>query len=311
MCKIIRLATKIAPKRTTILIEGESGTGKEVIARYIHNRSHRADGPFVAVNCAALPENLLESELFGHERGAFTGAIARKRGKFEMAHNGTLLLDEISEMALSLQAKFLRVLQEREIDRVGGQSTIPVDVRVVATTNRDLKKETERGAFRLDLYYRLNVVPIVLTPLRERKEDLVPLAEYFLHKHAQLNSEKEKSLAIEAKEFLSRQSWPGNIRELENLMERATLLIDEEVIRAEDLAEIAGYNQQQRDPAVEGECVVPLKEMEKKMILNALRIQDGNRTHAAKILGISVRTLRNKLNEYKQDLHATASATDL
>lgn len=299
--RVVETAKKIAPRRTTILIQGESGTGKEVLARFIHRSGDRRDAPFVAVNCAALPENLLESELFGHEKGAFTGAASRKKGKFELADGGTLLLDEISEMPLSLQAKLLRVLQEREIDRVGGQFAVPVDVRVIATTNRELEEETKRGNFRLDLYYRLNVVPLALPPLRERREDILPLASHFLEKHGRANGERPKRLSKEAGELLKGGDWTGNVRELENLMERASLLVESDSIHSEDLLDVGFQGGARRDSG-EDSPDLSLKEMEKKMIIRALQDQDGNRTHAAKVLGISVRTLRNKLHEYRKEL---------
>lgn len=299
MISLLGMARKIAPRRSTVLVEGESGTGKEVVARYIHRRSDRAKGPFIAVNCAALPETLLESELFGHEKGAFTGAVTRKAGKFELADGGSLLLDEISEIAPSLQAKLLRVLQEGEIDRVGGQFVTPVNVRVIATTNRNLEEEVENGNFRLDLFYRLSVVPIKIPPLRHRADDIGPLAEFFLKKHGELNSETPKSLSSEALEILKQQEWRGNVRELENLMERATLLLDSEAITPDDLAALS-FSPRQNGDKPDTWNMQPLKEMEKKMIFQALEENRGNRTHAAKVLGISVRTLRNKLNEYKE-----------
>jgi DNA-binding NtrC family response regulator len=298
MVALFSMARKIAPRRTTILVEGESGTGKEVLARYIHRNSDRKQGPFVAVNCAALPENLLESELFGHEKGAFTGAVSRKAGKFELADGGTLLLDEISEIAPSLQAKLLRVLQEGEIDRVGGKYTKPVDVRIIATTNRNLEEEIEKGTFRLDLYYRISVVPLKIPPLRDRREDLGPLAKFFLEKHGILNDEPPKTLSREAEAFLKEHQWPGNVRELENLMERATLLLDDGTIGPNDLHSIMRPSRPAAFPEKTG--IQPLREMEKKMIFHALEENEGNRTHAAKMLGISVRTLRNKLNEYQE-----------
>ncbi|MFC1823545.1 sigma-54 dependent transcriptional regulator [Thermodesulfobacteriota bacterium] len=311
MLKVIELAKKIAPSRSNVLIQGESGTGKEVIAHYIHKTSDRKAGPFIAVNCAALPENLLESELFGHERGAFTGAVSRKKGKFELAHGGTLLLDEISEMAVSVQAKLLRVLQEREIDRVGGQATIPIDVRVIATTNRNLEEETGNGNFRLDLYYRLNVVPIYLPALRKRPDDIAPLAHHFLEKYASLNNREQKKLSSEAIDLLIRKSWSGNVRELENLMERAVLLVDEAVITPPDIEFVSTLHhpEGQSNPLFsELDQVIPLKEMEKKMIIKTLNDNSGNRTRAAEILGISVRTLRNKLHEYRKDMDEEAAA---
>jgi two-component system response regulator FlrC len=308
---ILSLSKRIAHARSTVLIQGESGTGKEVVARHIHSRSDRKNDPFVAVNCAALPENLLESELFGHEKGAFTGAVSRKKGKFELAHGGSILLDEISEMPPSLQAKLLRVLQEREIDRVGGQTPISVDVRVIATTNRDLGEEIRKGNFRSDLYYRLNVVPIVIPPLRQRSEDIIPLAGFFLQKHAAANKMKPKTLSSDAGTRLKQENWPGNVRELENLMERALLLIDTDPIRDQDLGFITQINGAQvetgshaTDPG-ETFKLMPLKEMEKKLIYKALDNHRGNRTHASKVLGISVRTLRNKLNEYQKEVQDT------
>ena len=302
MEKLLQMAKKIAPSRSTVLIRGETGVGKEVMARYIHENSDRKDNPFIAVNCAALPENLLESELFGHEKGAFTGAVNRKKGKFELASGGTLLLDEISEMAVSIQAKLLRVLQEREIDRVGGQYTIPVDTRVIATTNRELEDEIKEGNFRSDLYYRLNVVPLLLPPLRERADDIAPLAEFFLEKHCSLNNVPLKKLAPDAISYLKTKEWPGNIREFENLIERSTLLVDSEKISASDLEMIFGPGDQSPPGAGINHSIIPLREMEKKMIMKALDDHKGNRTHAAKILGISVRTLRNKLHEYEDDI---------
>jgi len=299
MNRIIEMARKIAPGRSTVLINGETGVGKEVMARFIHDNSDRKDGPFIAVNCAALPESLLESELFGHEKGAFTGAISRKKGKFELADGGTLLLDEISEMDVSIQAKLLRVLQEREIDRVGGQGTISVDTRVIATTNRNLEEETKNGNFRLDLYYRLNVVPIKLPPLRERPDDIPPLAEFFLKKHCTLNNRDLKKLSSDAEAFLKGRAWPGNVRELENLIERATLLIDSDVINSRDLESISNPDAQGGTEALNDYNLIPLREMERMMIMKALDSHRGNRTHAAGALGISVRTLRNKLHEYE------------
>ncbi|MBN1107091.1 MAG: sigma-54-dependent Fis family transcriptional regulator [Deltaproteobacteria bacterium] len=306
MRRVLELAEKVAPSRATILIQGESGTGKEVIARHVHNNSERRQGPFVAVNCAALPENLLESELFGHERGAFTGAVARKKGKFELAHGGTLLLDEISEMALSVQAKLLRVLQEREIDRVGGEIPIPIDTRVIATTNRDLDGETKKGSFRLDLFYRLSVVPIHLPPLRNRPDDILPLASFFLKKHSQLNATAVKKLSRDGEEFLKKRAWPGNVRELENLMERTLLLAEGERITRSDLESLS-VPETAEGGAPDKWALMPLRELEKRMIKQALHEHHGNRTHAAEILGISVRTLRNKLHEYRQEMEGEES----
>lgn len=301
MQRVMEMAERISPSRSTLLIQGESGTGKEVIARHVHRKSGRK-GSFVAVNCAALPENLLESELFGHEKGAFTGAVARKRGKFELAGGGTLLLDEISEMPLSVQAKLLRVLQEREIDRVGGEFPVPVDTRVIATTNRDLEAETRRGNFRLDLFYRLHVVPIFVPPLRERPEDILPLAQRFLGRHSRMNRLPRKKLSRDAEEWLKKRGWEGNVRELENLMERTLLLVESETIRKSDLDSLVTPGAKPENPLPESLKIMPLREMEKKMINQALEEHRGNRTHAAEVLGISVRTLRNKLHEYRQEL---------
>jgi two-component system response regulator FlrC len=301
MKQILNLSDKIAGSRSTVLITGESGTGKEVIARYIHSRSDRSSGPFIAVNCAALPENLLESELFGHEKGAFTGAIASKKGKFQLAQGGTLLLDEISEMPVSIQAKLLRVLQEREIDRVGGQATIPIDVRVIATSNRDLEYESQNGTFRLDLYFRLNVIPIKIPPLKERPDDIIPLGNFFLEKHSTINNLSPKILSPNAEIFLKNRSWAGNVRELENLIERSLLLVDGQTIHSKDLEAISSPRPSMGASDHVISSTMPLREMEKRMIFQALDHHHGNRTHAAKVLGISVRTLRNKLNEYRQE----------
>lgn len=302
MQQLLAVAKRIAPSRSNVLIQGESGTGKEVLARYIHQCSDRASGPFIAVNCAALPETLLESELFGHERGAFTGAVAKKKGKFELANGGSLLLDEISEIPLSMQAKLLRVLQEREIDRVGGQFTVPVDARIIATTNRELDAETKNGNFRLDLFYRLNVVPLKLPSLRERKDDIVALSEYFLKTHCALNQVESKKLTKDGVIYLKQKGWPGNVRELENLMERATLLIESQDIKAKDLEAISIPEGNGGELISDEQGVLPLREMEKRMIFRALNDNQGNRTHAAKNLGISVRTLRNKLQEYRKEI---------
>jgi two-component system response regulator FlrC len=306
MLEVMRLAQKVARVRSTILLQGESGTGKEVLARHIHESSDRGREPFVAVNCAALPENLMESELFGYEKGAFTGAVARKKGKFELAHGGTILLDEISEMALAIQAKLLRVLQERQVDRVGGQYAQPIDVRVIATTNRNLEEETGKGRFRKDLFFRLNVVPIMVPPLRERPDDIVPLATFFLERHCSFNRVASKRLTSKAEDSLKKHPWPGNVRELENLIERVVVLIDSEVIEVEELRQQMHPGTCRDVQGIAKEGVLPLKEMEKQMIMHALADQNGNRTHAAKVLGISVRTLRNKLHEYRKDLEGDA-----
>lgn len=321
MQRVLGLARQVARSKATVLISGESGTGKELMARYIHNQSDRRTRPFVAVNCAALPEHLLESELFGHEKGAFTGAIQRKPGRFELAHGGTILLDEISEMDLALQAKLLRVLQEGEIDRVGGTETIKVDVRVLATTNRDMQAQVEQGRFREDLFYRLNVIPLNLPPLRERGQDVLRLTRFFLHKFARIYSMPENELSPEAEDWLLGHEWPGNVRELQNLMERAVLLSGSGPVRpghflldSEDLVldnhqedlPVKRSGEKQEQPVEqgqdqEGHPVVPLHEMEKRMILKSLDQTAGNRTRAAELLGVSVRTLRNKLNVYRKE----------
>lgn len=291
MKRILTLAGNLAGSEITVLITGESGTGKELIARFIHRVSKRREGPFVAVNCAAIPDNLLESELFGYEKGAFTGATERKAGKFELASGGTILLDEIGEMPMTLQAKLLRVLQEREIDRIGGKRPVPIDVRVIATTNRDLQKECLEGRFREDLYYRLNVFPIRIPPLRERKGDIPALALHFVKKFSSLSGKRIKGLTDQAIEILRERQWRGNVRELENVIQRATVIASGDMIRPEDL-----MFDNMDNPQVPG----MIREMEKDLILRTLKEVQGNKTKAAKILGVSVRTIRNKLNEYRQ-----------
>ncbi len=305
--KLLEMARAVADSKATVLISGESGTGKELFARFLHENSSRRSGAFVAVNCASLPEGLLESELFGHEKGAFTGAVTRKAGKFELADGGTILLDEISEMAVSLQAKLLRVLQENEVDRVGGKRPVPVDVRVVATTNRDMAEYIKKGEFREDLYYRLNVIPLKIPPLKERPDDILLLAQYFLEVYAAENNRPGLTLGEDTKRLLVCQSWPGNVRELQNSMERAVLLSSGGVVTPEALlfedamaAPLAASAAGGGGSADALGLPPTLKEAERLMIDRALDHTDGNRTHAAKILGISVRTLRNKLNEYKE-----------
>jgi len=301
MEKLLEIAKDIADSKASIFIQGESGTGKELFARYIHHHSSRKDDPFVAVNCAALPENLLESELFGHEKGAFTGAISRKKGKFELADHGTLLLDEVTEMDYQLQSKLLRVLQEREIDRIGGINPVPVDVRFLATTNRDIEKQIKDGKFREDLHYRLNVIPLHLAPLRERKEDIPLLAKHFVEKYCELDNRSVKGLTDEAIATLMQMPWKGNVRELENIIERAVLMCKEDLISNKDLF----LTEKDRQPNFVTQTIAPtisLREIEKSVILNTLDHTDGNRTHAAEILGISVRTLRNKMNEYRKKM---------
>jgi DNA-binding NtrC family response regulator len=312
MEQVIRMADQIAPSDASILITGESGVGKEVIARYVHQKSRRASKPFISVNCAAIPENLLESELFGHEKGAFTGAVARRIGKFEEANGGTLLLDEISEMDARLQAKLLRALQEREIDRVGGTKPVKVDIRILATSNRDLSQAVREGAFREDLLYRLNVVNLRLPALRERPGDIVALADHFIKKYSAANGLAEKPLSAEARRRLVGHRWPGNVRELENAMHRAVLLspgaeIEEMAIRLPDGQPLAAADPALRtaqaasiaaETATRSFVGQTVAAMEQQLIIDTLEHCLGNRTHAANILGISIRTLRNKLKEY-------------
>jgi len=316
--RVLALAKQVAKSKATVLISGESGTGKEMFARYLHHNSDRADKPFVAINCAALPEHLLESELFGHEKGAFTGAINRKLGKFELASGGTILLDEITEMDLGLQAKLLRVLQESEFDRVGGVETVKVDVRVLATTNRNIEGTVAEGKFRQDLFYRLNVIPLKLPALKERGDDVILLAEYFTAKFAATYGLGQLAFSEEAKSWLVSYDWPGNVRELQNLMERAVLLAGQGPIQPrhflmgdeqwtpDDLAEVDADQQAISSgplPSTPEEAisVMPIHEMERRLIMKSLQETTGNRTRAAELLGISVRTLRNKLNEYKKE----------
>ncbi len=296
MKRLLEIAATIAPSSASVLVHGESGTGKELIARLIHAASTRASGPFVAVNCAALPENLLESELFGHEKGAFTGAISTKIGRFEQANNGTILLDEISEMELPLQAKLLRVLQEREVDRVGGQKPISIDVRVVATTNRDLKTMIAKGEFREDLFYRLNVIPLVVPPLRDRRGDIRLLIEHFVRRYS---TGATKSIPQNLHETLEQYKWPGNVRELQNACERAVLLSPTDTIAGEFfmLGDSAPKVEISGEP-LRIQSGMSVAEAEKRLIFETLRVTENNKTRAAELLGISIRTLRNKLNEY-------------
>jgi DNA-binding NtrC family response regulator len=302
MLHILRMAKAVAPTRATVLIQGESGTGKEILARHLHAHSDREGGPFVAINCAALPEGLLESELFGHEKGAFTGALMRKLGKFELANQGTLLLDEISEMHPHLQAKLLRVLQENEIDRVGGRLPIPINTRLIATTNQDLQELIQKNEFREDLFYRLQVISFTLPPLRERRGDIPLLAEYFLQQYARLFGKTNVKLTTAALAALEKASWPGNIRQLENAIARGVLLAEGNYVHTRDLQAEKSTEPLERPPLTvsPGDKPVTLREMEQRLIYSALDETSGNRTHAAKLLGISVRTLRNKLHEYRQ-----------
>ena len=320
-----KLIRRVAQTDATVLIQGENGTGKELIARALHKNSPRKDGPFIKLNCAALPENLVESELFGHEKGSFTGATNKREGRFELAHSGTIFLDEISEMSLPLQSKLLRVLQEREFERVGGNRTISVDVRVVAATNRKLEQSVEKNEFRQDLYFRLNVVPIHAPPLREREGDVELLAESFTQRFIRSHGVPVKGLTPHALQALSTHDWPGNIRELQNVIERAVILCGEDgYIHPEQLGLTAppqagagdspsvnqeGTSETAESPnksqmalkAVEKECsndLMTLAELEKHHIVSALQQNDGNRTRTAEVLGINIRTLRNKLKEY-------------
>ncbi len=295
---VLKMAGRIARSNATVLIQGETGTGKEMVARHIHMQSSGRSRPFVAVNCAALPESLLESELFGHEKGAFTGAQERKLGKFEVAQGGTLLLDEISEMGLVAQAKLLRVLQEREVDRVGGKEPVPIDVRVIATTNRDLRREVAAGRFREDLYYRLNVINIKMPPLRERREDIPLLARHFIEKFCRLNGMETLRLEESAERMLAGMDWKGNVRELENLAEKAVLLSVGDTLTKEDFIAEGGPCQDTPSPAVKADG--SMKDVERQMIYNALEEAGGNKTHAARKLGVSSRTIRNKLKEYEK-----------
>ncbi len=301
--RVLERASQAAGSTATLLIEAESGTGKELLARMVHHKSQRGCGPFVAVNCAALPENLLESELFGFEKGAFTGASASKPGKFELANRGTLLLDEIGEMAGILQAKLLRVLQEKEVDRIGGREPVKIDVRVIATTNRDLEALVRAGTFREDLYYRLNVIRLTIPPLRERAEDIPLLADFFCRRYGCEFGRESVRCSANALKRLRRHHWPGNVRELENAIQCAVALCAGTTIEAEDLflAE-APASAESRCPRP-GASDVPagittMREMERELIRKTLEEMNGNRTRAAKVLGISLRTLRNKLNEF-------------
>ena len=315
MGSVLALADQIAGSEASILVTGESGTGKEVLARYVHRKSARAEKPFISVNCAAIPENLLESELFGHEKGAFTGAIARRIGKFEEANGGTLLLDEISEMDVRLQAKLLRAIQEREIDRVGGTKPVKVDIRIIGTSNRDLTEAVKHGTFREDLLYRLNVVNLRIPPLRERPKDIRALAHHFARKYAEVNGVPYRPISPQTERALLGHYWKGNVRELENTIHRAVLLatgadIAPEAIRLPDGSQVgAAQTVMPQNTSVQsavthaaattrGLIGRTVSDVERDLILDTLDHCLGNRTHAANILGISIRTLRNKLREY-------------
>jgi two-component system response regulator FlrC len=315
MARVVQLADQIAASEASVLITGESGTGKEVMAKYLHARSKRASRPFISINCAAIPEALLESELFGHEKGAFTGAVARRIGKFEEANGGTLLLDEISEMDARLQAKLLRAIQERLIDRVGGTRPVPVDIRILATSNRNLQDAVREGTFREDLLFRLNVVNLKLPPLRDRPGDITALSEHFVRKYAEANGVGRRTLSAEARAALLKAPWPGNVRELENTLHRAVLLSGSEtigpdaiampdgtglseVVKTATLAMQAAQTAETISRSLVGRTVA---DVERDLILDTLDHVLGNRTHAANILGISIRTLRNKLNQYSDE----------
>ena len=305
MVELLRLADQVAPSNASILVTGESGTGKELIARHLHNKSPRAKEQFIAVNCAAIPENLLESELFGYEKGSFTGAVSRRIGKFEEANGGTLLLDEVTEMDPRLQAKLLRVIQEREIDRIGGSKPVLVDVRIVATSNRDIDNEVTKGTFREDLYFRLNVVNLILPPLRERPLDIERLSKHFINKYSEANGVDPLPLASTTKDMLNAHRWPGNVRELENTMHRAVLLSSGTEIGPDAImlsgqpapANKAAGSDEDNASNMVGRTVAAV---ERDLIIDTLQHCLGNRTHAANILGISIRTLRNKLKLYNE-----------
>jgi DNA-binding NtrC family response regulator len=302
MLAALSIANQVATSDATVLIRGESGTGKEVLAKFLHRKSKRSGEIFVSVNCAAIPEQLLESELFGHEKGAFTGAIARRIGKFEEADGGTLLLDEISEMHPRLQAKLLRAVQEREIDRVGGTTPVKVNIRLLATTNRDLEEEVKLGNFREDLFYRLNVISITLPSLRDRPKDILDLARYFIKKYSDSNGIEERTLSEEAADKLRAHVWRGNVRELENTMHRAVLLAQGETIAPEAVMLAGGKPEPVKAESATANTLVgrTVAEVEQDLILGTLSHCLGNRTHAANILGISIRTLRNKLRDYAE-----------
>ena len=299
MKSLLDTLAMVAPSDATVLIMGESGTGKEVVANAIHHNSPRAGQPFIKVSCASLPETLLESELFGHKKGAFTGAVYRREGRFQLAHRGTIFLDEVGEMSRATQMKLLRVLQEKEFEPVGSAQTIKVDIRVIAATNKDLEKDVKDGRFREDLYYRLNVVPIVLPPLRERKEDISPLTDHFLALYGEKNRKSLKGISGKALDLLVRYDWPGNIRELENCIERAVIMAREEVIVPADFPpQIQMLSREEGTNGFNIPSGISLEEMERALIVKTLAETDGNRTRASEILGINRRTLQNKLKQY-------------
>ncbi|MBE6453761.1 MAG: sigma-54-dependent Fis family transcriptional regulator [Alphaproteobacteria bacterium] len=300
---ILKMAKQIAPSEASVLLTGSSGTGKEIFSRFVHDNSKRANQKFVAVNCAAIPEALLESELFGYEKGAFTGAVARRIGKFEEASNGTLLLDEISEMNIGLQAKLLRAIQEKEIDRLGGKSPIKVDTRIIATSNRNLEQCVADGTFRQDLYYRLNVINLNIPDLKDRTGDILVLAKHFIKKYSELNGLPMKDISAKAEAMLLNYLWPGNVRELENTMHRAVLLstgdeIDENAIILQTPSAVKENSEAKTEGNQVGQTVASV---ERKLILDTMESTSWNRSTAATILGISIRTLRNKLKQYQEE----------
>ena len=302
--QLLALSRKVAKSDATVMVMGPSGSGKEVLSRYIHDQSQRADAPFVAINCAAIPENMLEATLFGYEKGAFTGAVQACPGKFEQAQSGTLLLDEITEMDLALQAKLLRVLQEREVERLGGRKNIKLDVRVIATSNRDLRKAVERGEFREDLYYRLNVFPITWRPLSERPGDIVPLAEHLISRHAANQNLGTVKLSAAARNKLSQYTWPGNVRELENVVQRALILCEGGLVDSGDLMiDMAVHSEMemQVEPDDNSKLGSELRQQEHQIILDTLALCNGKRKDVAEKLGISPRTLRYKLARMRED----------
>ncbi len=309
LLNILRKLEEIGPTDAPILLVGESGTGKELLAKYIHSRSKRKFGPFIAINCAALPETLLESELFGFEKGAFSGATFRKKGKFELAHDGTIFLDEITETSLSFQSKLLRVIQEKEVDRLGGYFPVKVDFRLISSTNQDIEKAVAEGRFRQDLYFRINVITVKIPPLRERKEDVKLLTKYFLEKFSGLYRKKVEDLTEEAWKFLLNYSFPGNVRELKNMIERGVLASEGNLIELKDLLDPLAPEVQLPHPEstfgtkfdlINVEEIIPLERLEMEAIFKALQKTQGNKAKAAELLGITVRTLRNKLKQYEE-----------
>jgi two-component system NtrC family response regulator len=300
MEEVLSVASRAADSKATILINGESGTGKEVLAKSIHYISPRKEKPFIAVNIPALPETLLESELFGHEKGAFTGAEKAKKGRFELADKGTIFLDEIGDIPINLQVKLLRVLQEHQIERLGSTENISIDVRIIAATHQNLEGNIKDGSFREDLFYRLNIVSIIIPPLRERKEDIVPLTEYFTEKYCKENNRQKLEFSKEAIDLLMKYSFPGNVRELENIIERAVVLSRNEIITVNDLPNVVkGYRAENEIPEKEKWSMVEqVKVLEKKLIFDALKEANGNQSSAGRMLGITERNLRYKMQKY-------------